>query len=93
MKVESKKELRERIKYLTQQNERLKYELEKEERKKWESKIEDAVKVLHRVLKNVYGSVPCMIRLEHIDKSGYWFKYQPADDNEVFSYRVGHDEV
>ena len=89
----SKGELHEQIRALTAENIKLQAELEAEEQRRWEVNREKATVCFWETIKQIFpGGVVCQVRLEHIDRAGYWFTFELVNDKRRQTFAIRHDD-
>ena len=91
MKVPSKKELYDKIEYLESECIKYKEELNSSEKNLWYSKLADAEQFFIKHIPFSRSQVN-NIQLDHIDSSGYYFKFNVIGDRTQ-TYVVRHNEI
>lgn len=92
MKAPTKEELYIRIAELERQNEKISDELYTEQKREWEKRKGDATKCFYVVMRKTFPGLLKDVNFEHVDKAGYWFTFELANDSRRQTYVVRHND-
>lgn len=88
-----KSELYAMVEQLEKENQKLAAEAEAAEREKWEQQKPLAHRAFWEQINPRFGATLCNVRLEHVDKSGFWFSFSLINDNRQQTYCVRHSDI
>lgn len=92
MKAPTKEELYTRIAELEKQNLKIRDEADAEIKKEWERRRPDATQHFYYVMRKTFPGLLKDVKFEHVDRAGYWYTFELANDSRRQTYAVRHND-